>query len=225
MADTETLPSTLVPFVDLIPQHDACLAAFKMAFRQLSLPIFYHSLRLFLYAQWLSDQGSLNDMPGHNYSWGLSFPRIDLLFLACVFHDVGTAEENNGELRFEVEGGDAAVRFMRKHEYPDEDIREVWIAIACHTSPQIAERIGPLSRLIKLALQAEFSYANNKVHHAMAIQFEEKLPRLNIEEVLSREVVGQALNCRSKAPHVSWPHALLRAHDENPDYEGLNAEF
>jgi HD superfamily phosphohydrolase YqeK len=220
----DAIPQDLAPLVHLVPNHPACLAALRMAYEQLSTPIFNHSLRVYRYAVWLSQNESDVRLPEEG-TWGLKFPSEDLFFLASILHDVGTAEEHNGDLRFEVEGGNAAVKLMRSYGYSDADAREVWIAISCHTSPHVAERIGPLSRLARLAIVADFSFIKHKKDHAMAAEFEENLPRLDIEDVLAREVVGQALKCRPKAPHVSWPHALLQGYEANPEYEGINPEF
>jgi HD superfamily phosphohydrolase YqeK len=218
------IPQGLAPLVHLVPNHPACLAALRMAYEQLSPPIFNHSLRVFRYALWLAKNDSDVRLP-EEQSWGLKFPSEDLFFLASILHDVGTAEEHNGQLRFEVEGGNAAVDLMRSYGYLDTDAREVWIAISCHTSPHVAERIGPLSRLVRLAVVADFSLIKHAKDHVMAAEFEELLPRLDIEDVLAREIVGQVLKCRPKAPHVSWPNALLQGYEANPKYEGVNPEF
>lgn len=220
----DAVPPGLAPLVHLVPNHPACLAALRLAYEQLSPPIFNHSLRVFRYALWLSQNDSDARLPAER-SWGLEFPSGDLFFLASILHDVGTAEEHNGELRFEVEGGNAAVNLMKCYGYSDADAREVWIAISCHTSAHVAERIGPLSRLLRLAVMADFSFIKHKKDHTMAAEFEKDLPRIGIEDILAREIVGQALKCRSKAPHASWPNALLQAHEANPHYEGVNPGF
>lgn len=72
---------------------------------------------------------------------------------------------------------------------------QVWVAIAIHTSPGIAERIDPLSRLIRLGVKMDFSKAVRENLGATdhSVQIEEYLPRLNIEKVLADAVVSQAV--------------------------------
>lgn len=211
-----------------MPQLPVCLEALEIAYKQLSTPILNHSMRVHKYARWLIENGfSINNVTGDgiSYSWDLPSPKPELVFLACIFHDLGTAEEQNKELRFEVEGGNAAARLLKQHGFSDSDAREVWIAISCHTSPHIVERIGPLAAVVRAAVIADFSRIKYGKDHEMAEQFEKYLPRLGIEDVLARAVVGQCIHKPEKAPHVSWPHALLQGHQRNPDYEGVNPEF
>jgi hypothetical protein len=72
-------------------------------------------------------------------------PEQEAVAMAVLFHDAGTIDANNGEQRFEVEGADAAARFLERWTWTPERIRPVWEAIALHTSPGIAERCGPRS--------------------------------------------------------------------------------
>ena len=76
----------------------------------------------------------------------------EALAVAVLFHDSGTADENNGQQRFEVEGADAAARFLELRGWASERITPVWEAIALHTSPGIAERFGPLAELVRTAV-------------------------------------------------------------------------
>ena len=105
-------------------------------------------------------------------------------------------------------------------------------------SPGIAERIDPLSRLVRFAVKSDFSrdYASNLGLLEYVNSVEEQLPRLAVEKVLADAVVNQAAKLpvrvdsmtwpsTEKHPSSSWPGILLRAHIENPGYEGVNPAF
>lgn len=72
---------------------------------------------------------------------------------------------------------------------------KVWTAIALHTSAGIAERIDPLTRLVRFGVKLDFSKAvrENMGATSYAAQIEEFLPRLNVEKVLADAVVSQAV--------------------------------
>ena len=80
----------------------------------------------------------------------------EALAVACLFHDAGTARAYDGPQRFEVEGADAAVAFLHGHGCHALLVRRVWEAVALHTSPGIAERMGTLPRLVRLGVLADF---------------------------------------------------------------------
>ncbi len=137
----------------------------------------------------------------------------DLLFLACVLHDIGTADSFDDPVRFEVAGADAAARFLTEQGLAAAAVDQVWQAIALHTSPQIAERLGPVTMLTRLGVLADFGapVGGGGAERSAA---EVRYPRLEIERELTDAVVAQALREPAKAPAASWPHGLLRAHLE-----------
>jgi hypothetical protein len=56
-------------------------------------------------------------------------------------------------------------------------------------------------------------------------KLEEEFERCGIEKVLGDAVVGQAKEKPEKAPMVSWPGAMYRAHLLEPEWEGVNKAF
>jgi hypothetical protein len=142
-------------------------------------------------------------------------PEQEALAVAVLFHDSGTIEENNGEQRFEVEGADAAVRFLERWNWRPERIAPVWEAIALHTSPGIAERFGPLAQLARAAVLIDLGLAEMPVASTPALLNQlARYPRLHIDRVLPDMVVAQALErgAAMKAPPSSWPGALVAEH-------------
>lgn len=65
---------------------------------------------------------------------------LELLYVSALFHDLGlTKKYSSPDLRFEVDGANAARSFLQHYQIPDESIQLVWDAIALHTTPGVAE--------------------------------------------------------------------------------------
>lgn len=93
--------------------------------------LYNHSLRVFLFA-------SLNGQRNN-----LSYD-AELLYVASVFHDLGLVPRySSPNLRFEVDGANAARHFLQSHGLPKESIQRVWDTIALHTTIGIAEHKEP----------------------------------------------------------------------------------
>lgn len=228
MADSRR--SALPPYVlSRIPQSQVCTDALALVQGALSEPILNHSLRTYLIAKWLAKK--------ETSEWA-SPDKSPLLFSAAVCHDLGASDHYSGKQRFEVEGADAAKAHLTAHGVSPEESHKVWTAIAIHTSPGIAERIDPLSRLVRLAVKIDFSPAFREEMGARAVcaEIQAHLPRLDIEKALGDAVVKQAVKIPDKVdsltwpstekhPSASWPGLLLRAHIENPGYTGINPAF
>jgi len=89
--------------------------------------IYNHSLRVFLFS-------SLNGKRN-----GLDYD-AELLYIASVFHDLGlTKHYSSVDLRFEVDGANAARDFLKSHGLPKESLQLVWDTIALHTTIGVAE--------------------------------------------------------------------------------------
>jgi hypothetical protein len=163
--------------------------------------IFNHTMRALYLARHLSAQQPAPDQ--------------EALAVAVLFHDSGTIEQNNGEQRFEVEGADAAARFLERWHWTPERIKPVWEAIALHTSPGISERFGPLARLTRAAVLIDLGRTEMPIASTVALDVQlARYPRLDIDRVLPDVVVAQALERGEamKAPPFSWPGALVAQH-------------
>ncbi|KAF4340599.1 metal dependent phosphohydrolase [Fusarium beomiforme] len=222
--------SDMNPLVlEQVPQNDTCLSAFELAKDALPIPILNHSLRVYLLARYIAEK---EDSP-------FAFEdQIPLLFVAAVHHDIGASHLYNGDQRFEICSADCAKAHLIKSGYSEAASHQVWTAIAVHTSAGIAERIDPLSRLIRLGVLSDFrseDYRKSLGVDEYYTTIEKLLPRLDAEKCLGDAVVGQA----KKIPHVdsltwpndakfpaaSWPGILLRGHAENPGHGGVNPAF
>ncbi|CAJ0742150.1 hypothetical protein R16034_02994 [Ralstonia edaphis] len=92
--------------------------------------LFNHSTRVFLWGAMLGKQKRVDFDP-------------ELLYVAAMFHDIGlTQAYQKSELRFEVDGANAARDFLRSHQVSEADVAKVWAAVALHTTPGIPEHMG-----------------------------------------------------------------------------------
>jgi HD superfamily phosphodiesterase len=97
----------LINSANVIPNTQVSQAAYTHAASILAPAILNHSIRVYLYAAALAKHT--------NSSYNTNATKLDLLFTACLFHDVGTTPTYNGSARFEIEGADAAVKHLSDH--------------------------------------------------------------------------------------------------------------
>lgn len=174
--------------------------------------IYRHSLRTYLLGREAAFRDGVTDIDEES------------LCLAALFHDTGTAPVYNGPARFEIEGADAAARFLRAYGWTPAKIDPIWEAIALHTTPEIPERRGMIARYVRIGVQIEFGSARLKETFAEAIDAAEyKYPRQHLEEVLQGLVIEQALARPQKALQPSWAADLVRHH--RPGQRGINPAF
>lgn len=166
----------------------------------LSRPLADHSIRSYLFARVLADH--LGAVPGRDYDQ-------QLLFAACVLHDMGLSEAGDGHQRFEVDGADLAARLLTDHALPAADVDAVWEAIALHTSPGIAERRGLLCHLTRSGVGMDFGRGTEAISDKLGKDIHTLHPRHGLETVLVEAITGQALRTPSKAPRYSTADVFL----------------
>src|SRR5919205_552627 len=80
----------------------------------------------------------------------------ELLYLGAMFQDMGLTEAySSPDLRFEVDGANAAREFMKGHGVSERDIEDVWTAIALHTTPGIPEHMRPTIALVTAGVEMD----------------------------------------------------------------------
>jgi len=93
--------------------------------------IYNHSLRVYLFS-------SLNGKRTNAHY------DAELLYISSVFHDLGLVPHySSPDLRFEVDGANAARDFLKSHGVPKEQLQLVWDTIALHTTIGVAEHKEP----------------------------------------------------------------------------------
>ncbi|KAA0178621.1 HD domain-containing protein [Cupriavidus gilardii] len=99
--------------------------------------LYHHSVRVYFWGSLLGRRRQLRFDP-------------ELLYIASMFHDLGlTSRYQQSQLRFEVDGANAARDFLRSRGVAESDIATVWAAIALHTTPGIPEHMHPEIALIQ----------------------------------------------------------------------------
>jgi hypothetical protein len=96
--------------------------------REYSTELLYnHSNRVYLFAAEQGRQKQLHFDP-------------ELLYVGAAFHDLGLIKEYSSESeRFEVDGANAAKKFLLSHGIPVETAQTAWEAIALHTTPGVTQ--------------------------------------------------------------------------------------
>jgi HD domain-containing protein len=105
--------------------------------------LFDHSRRVFLFGALQGQRRGLN-------------PDLELLYVGAMFHDIGLTQfYRNSMLRFEVDGANAAEKFLREHGYDDATVRKVWLSIALHTTPGVPEFLDPEIALVTAGVETD----------------------------------------------------------------------
>ena len=105
--------------------------------------LFNHSSRVYLFGALAGQER------------GLVFDR-ELLYAAAMFHDVGLMPSHSSpNLRFEVDGANAARDFLVSHQVDASDIEKVWTGIALHTTPGVPEFMHPVIALTTAGVEMD----------------------------------------------------------------------
>jgi hypothetical protein len=71
-----------------------------------------------------------------------------------MFHDIGLVEgHRSAHERFEIDGANAARRFLEGRGLPESQIMTVWESIALHTTPEIPRYKQPEVQLVTLGVE------------------------------------------------------------------------
>ena len=124
----------------------------------------------------------------------------ELVYVASLLHDLGLSEEYAADKRFEVDGADAASRFLGAHGYPKAKAAIVWDAIALHSTADIADRREPEVALVHFGAHAD----------VMGLRIDEISPQL-IDDTIAlyprlgfKKAITEALaEVARKKPHTA----------------------
>ncbi|CAM3458032.1 Phosphohydrolase [Bordetella sputigena] len=105
--------------------------------------LFHHSSRVYYFGALAGKRRGLKFDP-------------ELLYAGAMFHDMGlTHRHASDDLRFEVDGANAARDFLQSRGIAWEDIDLVWTAIALHTTPGIPEHMHPVVALVTAGVEMD----------------------------------------------------------------------
>jgi hypothetical protein len=105
--------------------------------------LFRHSTRVYLFGALTGQRKGLKFDP-------------ELLYVGAMFHDIGLTDRyRHSQLRFEVDGANAARDFLRSYGIPEASVETVWDAIALHTTPGIPEHKKPEVALVTSGVEMD----------------------------------------------------------------------
>jgi hypothetical protein len=187
-----------------LPDTDVCTAARQLVFDVSTACIANHTVRSYLFARELAAAKGLR--AGTDYD-------DELVYLTCVLHDLGVTEHGGGDQRFEVDGADAAVRFLREHGVDDARARTVWEGIALHTSVGLADRFGTEQSVTFYGISLDINgFGRDRLSPGFVERVNAQWPRHDlgyaIADLIARGTAANPL----KAPPFTFPahvHELL----------------
>ncbi|WP_448712094.1 HD domain-containing protein [Microbacterium profundi] len=105
--------------------------------------LFHHSRRVFLFGALMGQQRELD-------------VDLELLYAGAMFHDLGLTEPYSAsQLRFEVDGANAARNFLTTRGVDDDRAAAVWVGIALHTTPGVPEHMAPEVALVTAGVETD----------------------------------------------------------------------
>jgi HD domain len=187
--------------VPALPPGPLAAASLSLVQGTASAPIADHSIRSFLYARLLAGHdGRLNDAAYDE----------DLLFAACVMHDLGLGTLATGQARFEVEGADLAATLLTGHGVAASDVDRVWEAIALHSSAGIAHRRGLLTDLTHRGVLIDIGRDTTGIPAGLIQRVRAAYPHRAGERYLADAIADHAARSEAAAPPGSLGFELLR---------------
>ena len=183
-----------------LPTGPLAEASLSVAQNTEKTPIAHHSIRSFLFARLLAVQeGSVDDAAYDE----------DLLFAACVMHDLGLGTLAAGRARFEVEGADLAASVLTDHGVAAADVDRVWEAIALHSSIGIAHRRGLLTYLTHQGVFVDTGRVTD-IETALLQPIYATYPRPDGDTSVRDAIIDHAVRSEAAAPPFSISAELLR---------------
>lgn len=114
-----------------------------LAKKELTPLLFNHSARVYEY-------GALAGIKR-----GLKFEK-ELLYAGAMFHDFGLMPKYiSADERFEVDGANAAKKFLSEQKISEAEIYEVWTSIALHATPGIPRHLAPTVALVSAGVEMD----------------------------------------------------------------------
>ncbi|MBB4741703.1 hypothetical protein BJY16_005162 [Actinoplanes octamycinicus] len=201
---------------DVLTLPDTELAAATLALVVDAEPVVVanHSIRSYLFARLLAEHQEVE--ADRDYD-------PELLFVACLLHDIGLSAPGDRRQRFEVDGADVAAEFLTARGVPAGGVDAVWEAIALHTSPGIAERRGVLCQLVRRGVGMDLGFDAALVTEPDATRIHAAYPRLAVTRSLVEAIVTQAQGRPDKAPAYSLAWQFQREREVPPHVTTLEA--
>jgi HD domain len=187
-----------------LPDSDIACAAQQLVFDVSPAFVANHSVRSYLFARELAAAKGLQCNVDYD---------DELVFLSCILHDLGVTDHANGDQRFEVDGADAAARFLREQGVPEARVTTVWQAVALHTSIGLAHRFGAEQAVAQMGIAADVIGADRHMLPAgFADRVHQSWPRQDLGYALADLIAHQVEANPVKGPPLTFPshmHQLI----------------
>lgn len=135
MADV--IAGITVPDTDLVREATALVRNVSDA------TLFNHSRRVFFWGSLKAAKRGLEVDP-------------ELAYVGGLFHDLGlTPAYATDDRRFELDGAEAARNFLLEHGRSEREARNVWLAIALHTTPEVPLQLEPEVAVVMLGVETD----------------------------------------------------------------------
>lgn len=180
-----------------VPDTETCLAAWRLAFDASPRFIANHCVRSYLFGRELASANGLRS--GVDYD-------DEVVFLGCILHDLGVTEYGGGGQRFEVDGADAAARFLRDQGLSEDRVRTVWQAVALHTSVGLADRFGPEQSVVHFGISLDINgFDKDRLAPGFAERVHASWPRHDLGYAIAELIAEGTRSNPKKAPPFSFP--------------------
>ncbi|WP_082693820.1 HD domain-containing protein [Mycobacterium lehmannii] len=183
-----------------LPDTEICSEALRYVIDVSPDFLINHCVRSYLFAREIASGQGMRS--GTDYD-------DELVFLACLLHDLGVTDAGRGDQRFEVEGADAAADFLRRQGLSADRITTVWQAIALHTSAGLANRFGPDQSVVFNGIALDI---NGMDKHLLSPGFADRVhaawPRHDLGYAIADAVARDVRLNPMKAPPFSFPAHL-----------------
>jgi hypothetical protein len=124
----------------------------------------------------------------------------ELVYIASLLHNLGLSEEHAADKRFEVDGADAASKFLHTHDYPKAKTDIVWDAIALHTTADIADRREPEVALVHFGAYVDvLGFRVDEISPQLIDETIALYPRLGFKKAFTEALAELA----RKKPHTA----------------------
>jgi len=105
--------------------------------------LFHHSRRVFLFGALMGSRRGVD-------------VDLELLYAGAMFHDLGLTERfRTSQLRFEVDGANAARDFLVSRGVDADSANTVWTGIALHTTPGVPDFMRPEIALVTAGVETD----------------------------------------------------------------------
>jgi hypothetical protein len=140
--------------------------------------LFNHVMRSWLFAAFLAER------KGEPYD-------AEVLAVSALLHDLGLSESMAGPLRFEVEGANAARKFVRDHGVDERRAQLIWDAIALNSTPSICLHKEAEAALCTLGVGLDWGgFGYDSVPAEQIAQIVAEFPRLEMKQRFAKAVCG-----------------------------------